>query len=133
MPSDEKFAGLLEFCKRLCALPTALMFVLPGPTLAQSVLACTHLSPATNTSLASSASENAPARDNPSHDHFPVWKTIGLGTYKNVNTAREALNTTPSPCPIHVGDGASEALGRLYYSQVFSKLNLVVVRVSALG
>jgi hypothetical protein len=133
MACDAKFIRLLEFWKRLWALPTALMFVSPGPTLAQSVLACIHLSSATNTSLAWSASENEPARDNPSPNDFPVWKTISLGTSKNVKAVRDALNTTPSPCPIHVGDGASEALGRLYYSQVFSKLNLVVVRVSALG
>ena len=133
MESDAKFAGLFGFWKGLCVLPMALMFLLPGPALAQSVLACTHLAPATTPTLDSSASESEPASDNASPYDFTVWKTISLGTYKDVNAVREALNATPSPCPIQVGDWASEALGRLRYGEAFSKLDLVVVRVSALG
>jgi len=122
----------IGFWKRLRLLTMGLIFFLPDPTLAQSVLGCTHLS-ATTPSLDSSASASEPASVNASPDYFPVWKAISLGTYKNAKAVRDALNITPSPCPIYVGLGASEVLGRLHYSETSSKLNLVVVRVSALG
>ena len=109
----------IGFWKRLCVLTMGLIFLFPDPSLAQSVLACTHLS-ATTPSLNSSASESEPASDNASPDDFPVWKAISLGTYNNVEAVRDALNKTPSPCPIYVGLGASEVLGRLHYSETSS-------------
>jgi hypothetical protein len=130
---DAKFTGLLGFLRGLCVLPIALIPFLPGPTLGQSALECTHLSPAITPSLDSNASESDPATDNASPDDFPAWKTVSLGTYKNVMAVRDALNRTPSRCPIYVGRGASEALGRLYYSEALSKLNLIVARLSGLG
>jgi len=122
----------IGFWKRVCVLTMGLIFLFPDPTLAQSVLGCTHLS-ATTPSLDSSATESESASDNTSPDEFLVWKAISLGNYKNIKDVRAALNTTPSPSPISVGVGVSEVLGRLHYSETFSKLNLVVMQVSALG
>ncbi len=91
----------------------------------------------------------------------PIWKTIVLGTYKNKNVLREALNSEhcgvgkisgeiakqatlavpvyhegPTPPPFcHVDASADEIIGRPAFalSRTMTKLDLVVISVSQLG
>jgi len=64
---------------------------------------------------------------------LPIWKTITLGEYRNLNTLRSARDN--SPCPIGFGDGVEEAIGRPSFAFTKTKLDfdLVVVSGADLG
>jgi hypothetical protein len=64
---------------------------------------------------------------------IPIWKTITVGTYKDVDAVRSAVDA--APCPIALGDWADEILGRpgFPFSRTRTELDLVVVSVADLG
>ena len=64
---------------------------------------------------------------------IPVWKTITIGSYKNVDAVRAAVDA--SPCAIALGDWADEIMGRpgFAFSRKEAELDLVVVSVAELG
>jgi hypothetical protein len=64
---------------------------------------------------------------------IPIWKTITLGEYRNVNAIRSA--TDDCPCPIGLGDSVDEALGRpaFPFTKTKIELDLVVLSIADLG
>jgi hypothetical protein len=83
------------------------------------------------------ASAGAPAQltviERTSAAAIPVWKTITLGGYKNVDAVRAAVDA--APCAIALGDWADEIMGRpgFAFSRKEGELDLVVVSVAELG
>ena len=137
--STERVAEVHQTCRSRngsCVIVVFLMLLLPTePTVAHSV------KPSADPTLAGTrgidTSENAGGKESAiglaTRSEFPVWKTITVGIYKNVNAMREALDA--ARCPIHFGRWADEVLGRpaFPYVEAAAKLDLVVARVSALG
>jgi hypothetical protein len=125
-----------QFRKALCVVVVSLALLLPsGPAVAQSVKSCAHATSAATRGLdiLENASGRESARDVAERSRFPLWRTIAVGTYKDVKTVRAAL--AAGPCPIHVGDWAGEILDRLAFpfGQAPATLELVLASVSALG
>ena len=60
---------------------------------------------------------------------IPIWMTITLGEYQNVDAIRSAIDN--SPCAIGLGDSVDEALGRPAFPFTKTKLELDLVVVSA--
>jgi hypothetical protein len=103
------------------------------PAIAQAIKTCAD--PGGGASLGlpvtESACEGKAAIGSASRFEFPVWKTINIGTYRNVNAVRQAFNATPHP--IRVDDWANEILGRTSFRHSDTMLDLIVTNVSALG
>jgi hypothetical protein len=59
--------------------------------------------------------------------HFPVWRTITLGTYKGVDAYRRALDAAG----IKIGDAADEILGRPAFPYGTMKTDVELVLLSA--
>jgi len=63
--------------------------------------------------------------------HFQIWRTITLGTYKGVDTYRDALDLAR----IKIGDSADEILGRpaFPYATMKTDVELVLLSTAELG
>src|SRR5258706_6197000 len=63
--------------------------------------------------------------------HFQIWRTITLGTYKGVDTYRDALDLAR----IKIGDSADEILGRpaFPYARTKTDVELAVLSAADLG
>jgi hypothetical protein len=115
--------------------------------------------------LALSLSPGSALSAQPGHAHsievrtagdIPVWKTIALGTHRDVNVLRERLDSrhcgrdetppgtrlqaarvpgTKTPLPCRLGDSAAEIIGRPGFtlSKVRTEVHLAVLSVSELG
>ena len=77
------------------------------------------------------AGDEPPLRPAIAIDNLPIFKRITLGTYKGVNTVRDALDSAR----MRVGDSADEILGRpaFTFSKTGMDVSLVVVAVADLG
>jgi hypothetical protein len=135
----ESVAEVHQICQSrngLCAIVVFLMLLVPiGPTVAHSVRSSAGpgLAGTRGFDISENAGGKQPAIGVANRSEFPVWKTITVGIYKNVDAMRKALDA--APCPIHVGSWADEVLGRpaFPYAEAAAKLELVVAAVSALG
>jgi hypothetical protein len=63
--------------------------------------------------------------------HFPIWRTIALGTYKGVDAYRDALDSAR----IKLGLSADEILGRpaFAYAKMKTEVKLAVLSAADLG
>jgi len=63
--------------------------------------------------------------------HFPIWRTITLGTYKGVDDYRDAMDLAR----IKIGDAADEILGRpaFPYAKMKTDVELAVLSAAELG
>ena len=63
--------------------------------------------------------------------HFPIWRTITLGTYKSVDAYRDALDSAR----IKIGVSPDEILGRpaFPYAKMKTDVELVVLSAAELG
>jgi hypothetical protein len=63
--------------------------------------------------------------------HFPIWRTITLGTYNGVDAYRDALDLAR----IRIGDSADEILGRpvFPYTRTKTVVELAVLSAAELG
>ena len=80
--------------KGLCAIVTFLMLLLPtGPSVAQSVKSCGGPAHAgtPDFDILENTGGKQPATGVANRFEFPVWRTITVGIYKNVQAVREAL------------------------------------------
>jgi len=61
----------------------------------------------------------------------PIWKTIALGTYRNANAMRAALDAVR----VRVGESADEILGRpaFRFGSTRTDIDLVILSVAELG
>jgi hypothetical protein len=90
-------------------------------------------SAATQDMVSAGAPAQLPVIERTSAAAIPVWKTITIGSYKNVNAVRAAVDT--APCAIALGDWADEIMGRpgFAFSRKEAELDLAVVSVAELG
>jgi hypothetical protein len=107
---------------RLAVLALGLTFTASN---AQSRTVCT----------ASTAKSSIPASGTPAKSaaEIPIWRTITLGEYPNLNAVRSAIDN--SPCPTGLGDSVDEAIGRpaFLFTKTKVELDLVVVSTVDLG
>ncbi len=66
----------------------------------------------------------------PTAQAFPVWKTIKLGTCKNPDEYRKALNEKAG---YRIGDGANGMLNKIVVSSEEKEVDLVNISVAELG